>query len=145
MTRRPVASDIHCISYTDDSKMKVKIAKWGNSAAVRLPKAALDATGLAPGTEVDVLVEGRDLVLRAARVFPRYTLGELVAEMDRLGPANEPEPIDWGPDRGAEIIDDEYTRASLASESGGSRMGRARTDARRRAKRRKTRGSAQRS
>ena|SRR5437870_1374412 len=127
--------------------MKIKVAKWGNSLAVRLPKRLADDLGLRPGAVVDVNQDGSRLAIETAprAKLPRYRLEDLLAEMDRLGPENEPEPIDWGPDRGAEIIDDEYTRASLASESGGSRMGRARTDARRRAKRRKTRGSAQRS
>jgi antitoxin MazE len=31
---------------------------------------------------------------------------EMIAGMKRLGPENEPETVDWGPDRGAEIIDD---------------------------------------
>jgi len=44
--------------------MKVKLAKWGNSLGVRVPKAAADAAGLKAGTEVDVVVEGRDLRIR---------------------------------------------------------------------------------
>ncbi|MGH6866485.1 MAG: AbrB/MazE/SpoVT family DNA-binding domain-containing protein [Methyloceanibacter sp.] len=32
--------------------MKVKIAKWGNSLAVRLPKTVADEAGLCPDTEV---------------------------------------------------------------------------------------------
>ena len=28
--------------------------------------------------------------------------------MDRLGPDAEPPLLDWGPDRGSEIIDDAY-------------------------------------
>ncbi|HEX8165726.1 MAG TPA: hypothetical protein VF601_08055 [Beijerinckiaceae bacterium] len=44
---------------------------------------------------------------------PVYTMEELVAEMKRLGPENEPELVDWGPDVGAEIIDDEYSRGEI--------------------------------
>jgi antitoxin MazE len=33
--------------------------------------------------------------------------------MKRLGPENEPELVDWGPDWGSEIIDDEYSRGEI--------------------------------
>ncbi|EJW12562.1 Programmed cell death antitoxin MazE [Rhodovulum sp. PH10] len=93
--------------------MKVKVAKWGNSLAVRLPKAAAEAVGLSPGTELEVTVEGRELRLRQAVGYTRYRLADLVAEARRLGPENEPPTVDWGPDRGSEIIDDEYSRGEI--------------------------------
>jgi antitoxin MazE len=127
--------------------MKVKLAKWGNSLALRLPKRLADELGLRPGTVVDLDQDGSRLAIETAPKpkFPRYRLEDLLAEMDRLGPENEPELVDWGPDRGAEIIDDEYTRASLAAEGRGHRLGRPSADARGRARRRKTGGRAQRS
>jgi antitoxin MazE len=95
--------------------MKVKVAKWGNSLGLRLPKAAVEATGLKPGAEVDVVIEGRDLRVRQTRPIPRYRLEDLVAEMKRLGgPENEPETVDWGPDRGSEIIEEDvYSRGEI--------------------------------
>jgi antitoxin MazE len=33
----------------------VQVSKWGNSLAVRLPKALVDALGLAPGDELKVV------------------------------------------------------------------------------------------
>ena len=45
--------------------------------------------------------------------IPIYTLEELVAEMKRLGRENQSETIDWGPDVGSEIIDDEYSRGEI--------------------------------
>jgi antitoxin MazE len=126
-------------------QMKVKLAKWGNSAAVRLPKAALEATGLKPGAELKVLIDGHDLVLRAVSTAPRITIGEMVAEMKRLGPENHPEIVDWGPDRGAEIIDDEYSRGSIRAPGGGPGVGRSGNHPRARTTRRKTRGRAHRS
>jgi antitoxin MazE len=33
--------------------------------------------------------------------------------MKRLGPQNQSETIDWGPDVGSEIIDDEYSRGEI--------------------------------
>ncbi|WP_293867288.1 AbrB/MazE/SpoVT family DNA-binding domain-containing protein [uncultured Alsobacter sp.] len=81
--------------------MKVQIAKWGNSAAVRLPKAVLDELGLQPGSELDMVVEAGQLRLSPRRRTP--TLEQIVAEMTRLGGAaydygqNEwPDPVeDW--------------------------------------------------
>src|SRR6266852_175854 len=84
--------------------MKIKVAKWGNSLAVRLPKRLADDLGLRPGAVVDVNQDGSRLAIETAPrgQLPRYRLEDLLAEMDRLGPENEPEPVDWGPDRGAE-------------------------------------------
>ncbi len=93
--------------------MKVKIAKWGNSVALRLPKTAVEAAGLKPGSEVDVTVEGRDLRVRQMLPAKHYRLEDLVAEMKRLGPENEPETVDWGPDVGSEVIDDAYSRGEI--------------------------------
>ena len=93
--------------------MKVKIAKWGNSLGLRLPKASAEAVGLKLGQEVDVTVEGRELRVRPILPIKHYRLEDLIAEMDRLGPENEPETIDWGPDRGSEIIDDAYSRGEI--------------------------------
>jgi antitoxin MazE len=75
--------------------MKVKLAKWGNSLGLRLPKAAVDATGLRPGSEVDVSVDGQDLRVRQPAQIKQYRLENLVAEMKRLGPENRPVLEDW--------------------------------------------------
>jgi antitoxin MazE len=93
--------------------MKVKVAKWGNSLGLRLPKAAVEATGLKPGAEVDVTIEGRELRVRQPLPIKHYRLEDLVAEMKRLGPENEPETVEWGADVGSEIIDDAYSRGEI--------------------------------
>jgi antitoxin MazE len=41
-------------------------------------------------------------------------LEEMVAEMKRLGPGHEPQTVEWGRDRGTEIIDDAYSRGEIA-------------------------------
>jgi antitoxin MazE len=96
--------------------MKVKVAKWGNSLGLRLPKAAVEATGLKPGSEVEVTIEGRDLRVAQPLPIKHYRLEDLLAEMDRLGPENEPETVDWGADVGSEIIDDAYSRGEITLE-----------------------------
>jgi antitoxin component of MazEF toxin-antitoxin module len=50
--------------------MKVQIAKWGNSAAVRLPKVLVDELGPAPGSELDIVVEDGAFRLSPTRQRP---------------------------------------------------------------------------
>jgi antitoxin MazE len=98
-----------------DRRMKVKVAKWGNSLGVRLPKAAVEAAGVVAGSDLDLSVEGGEFHLkpRAARKTSRQLLEEMVEEIRRVGPGNEPDTVDWGPDRGSEIIDDDYSRGEI--------------------------------
>jgi antitoxin MazE len=91
---------------------KIQISKWGNSSAIRLPKAVLDELGLKQGDTVDLTVENGKAVLEAPKP-KKITLAWIISEMDRLGPENAPETVEWGPDRGEEIIDDEYSRGEI--------------------------------
>ena len=95
--------------------MKVKVAKWGNSLGVRLPKAAVEAAGVVAGSDLDLSVEDGEFRLKphAPHKTSRRLLEEMVEEMRRVGPGNEPETVDWGPDRGSEIIDDDYSRGKI--------------------------------
>ena len=83
--------------------MKGQISRWGNSAAVRLPRAILDDLRLAPGSEVEMWVEGREMRLRAAPSTTSYRLEDLLAQID---PRYIPELEEWPP-VGAEIIRDD--------------------------------------
>ena len=88
--------------------MKVAVAKWGNSLAVRLPKGVSEELGLKPGKELDLVVESGEIRLRRlARKSSAQLLAQMVAEAKRLGPEFEPETVDWGPDRGSEVIVDD--------------------------------------
>lgn len=75
--------------------MRVQISKWGNSTALRLPKALVDELGLKLGQEVELVVEGREARLRPLNAIPRYRIEDLVAEMGKLGRSNEPALEDW--------------------------------------------------
>ena len=77
--------------------MAVTLQKWGNSVGVRLPKPMLEQIGLKEGAQVEVLVEGSHLVIRRKRL----NLGDLLAQCK---PENRPDPIDFGPPAGREII-----------------------------------------
>ena len=69
--------------------MRAQVSKWGNSLAIRLPKAAAASLNVREGQAVDLTIEGEAVVIRSSR--PRYSLEELVAQMR---PANEPESFD---------------------------------------------------
>jgi antitoxin MazE len=101
--------------------MKAKIAKWGNSLGLRLPAEVVRDYGIKEGQVVEINPKAPTTIeIQTERPvvngIPVYTLEELVAEMKRLGPENEPELLDWGPDRGSEIIGDEYSRGEITLE-----------------------------
>jgi antitoxin MazE len=81
--------------------MQVRVSRWGNSLAIRLPKAAVASLEVREGEPIDLAIEGDRVVLRAPR--PRYTLEELVAAMR---PEDEPEVLDDAsqPALGAELL-----------------------------------------
>ena len=56
--------------------MRARIAKWGNSLGVRIPKAVAKEVGLDEGSDVEVTISGRNLVL--APTHRQYSLDELV-------------------------------------------------------------------
>lgn len=98
--------------------MKAKIARWGNSLALRLPAEVVRDFGLKEGQLVELNPNKPNLEIKTERPMvngiPVYSLQELVAEARRLGPENESEMLDWGPDRGSEIIEeDEYSRGEI--------------------------------
>jgi antitoxin MazE len=75
--------------------MKVKIAKWGNSLAVRLPKRLADELGLAPGKTVELEKKGSKLAIetKTEPKIPYYRLEDLLAQ---IKPGTKPPPFeDW--------------------------------------------------
>jgi antitoxin MazE len=94
--------------------MRVQISKWGNSTGLRLPKAVVEELGLKPGQEMELTVKGGEARLKPVNTKPHitfYRIEDLVAEMKRLGPQNQPDLVDWGRPVGAEIIDDDYGKS----------------------------------
>ncbi|MBI4081101.1 MAG: AbrB/MazE/SpoVT family DNA-binding domain-containing protein [Candidatus Lambdaproteobacteria bacterium] len=78
--------------------MDTKVAKWGNSMGLRLPKQIVTQAALHPGDEVTIEVrEGRIVVTKKRRP---YTLDELVRQMR---PDQQHEEIDWGHSVGEEF------------------------------------------
>ncbi len=75
--------------------MKAKVARWGNSLAVRLPKQVAEELALRPGSEVGIDRDGTRLVMETVpdRKIPHYRLEDLLA---RIKPGDKPPPFeDW--------------------------------------------------
>ena len=75
--------------------MRSSVAKWGNSLALRLPKAYAKQLRLKPGSAVDLALERDRLVV--TRAVP--SLRELCA---RITPENRHDESAWGSRRGRE-------------------------------------------
>ena len=82
--------------------MIVEFCRWGNSLAVRIPKALAEALKVSDGKQADMRVENGTLVLRPIVKpgrKPRYTLDELLRGMSK---DDVPQEVDWGASRGNE-------------------------------------------
>jgi antitoxin MazE len=78
--------------------MKTYVQKWGNSLALRIPKAFAEELGLEPNGAVELLlVEGHLKIVPQTRP---QTLEDLVA---RITPENTHDETDWGPPVGDEV------------------------------------------
>jgi antitoxin MazE len=75
------------------------VRKWGNSAAVRIPTAVLDAAGLKPDDPVEVREEDGRVVIEKAEP-KKITLEWL---LEQVTPENLHEETDWGPPIGKEF------------------------------------------
>jgi antitoxin MazE len=62
--------------------MTARVQKWGNSLALRLPKALADGLGLEQGSAVELRVVGNTLVLEPHRP-PQYRLEELLKKVSK--------------------------------------------------------------
>ncbi len=78
--------------------MTARIAKWGHSLAVRIPKAFAEQAGLEEGSEVGIAVSEGKLIL--SRAAPAYDLDSLV---EAITPENRHEETDWGAPAGREV------------------------------------------
>jgi antitoxin MazE len=92
--------------------MYTSIQKWGNSQAVRLPKAILEALSLCENDQVEIIAENDAIVIkktarkRRAKVsleerlvaFYKKPIEEILADETLY----TPKEFDWGPDVGLE-------------------------------------------
>ncbi|MGO9203190.1 MAG: AbrB/MazE/SpoVT family DNA-binding domain-containing protein [Limisphaerales bacterium] len=79
--------------------MKTAVQRWGNSLAVRIPRAFAQQTRLGSGTEVDLELKSGTLVISPVRKR-RYKLGPLLAQVRKAHLHSETE---WGEPTGREV------------------------------------------
>ena len=79
--------------------MKARVQKWGNSLALRIPKALAAETGLAEDAEVELSKVKGKLVVTPVKKH-RYTLDELVSG---ITDENRHGEVDFGPPVGGEV------------------------------------------
>lgn len=77
--------------------MKMQVGKWGNSLAVRLPKALIDRFGVVEGDEIDTC--GIEAVLTQVAEADREARKK--AAIESLMSTNLVLPPDWKLDRNA--------------------------------------------
>jgi antitoxin MazE len=77
--------------------MRAKAQKWGNSLAVRIPKAIADEAGVGERDDIDIDVIGDVIQIRRCR--PEPTLAELLSGVTS---ANLHDEADFGSPEGRE-------------------------------------------
>lgn len=75
------------------------VKKWGNSPAVRLPAAVMEAAHLTLDQAVEVRAENGRVIIEP--VAPAYSLDELLAG---IAPENRHAEADFGAPQGKEIL-----------------------------------------
>jgi len=95
--------------------METHINSWGNSLAVRIPKAIAKELGFQENSLVDMRAERGCLSIKP--VLPtkkkrKYTLEDLLAKIpEGYAPTSDPEVIEWMNAKpvGKEIIEDDWS------------------------------------
>jgi len=84
------------------NNMKVEFLKWGNSLALRVPKAFAEEIGAVAGKPAEMTAENGTLVVKVAkrRRRRRYNLENLI---DGITEENRHPEVDWGPPVGNEV------------------------------------------
>ncbi len=80
--------------------MRVNVKKWGNSPAVRIPAAVMEAADFRVDDTVDVRAEGGKIVIELVPAAD-YDLDQL---LDRITPENLHASIDFGGPVGKESL-----------------------------------------
>jgi antitoxin MazE len=78
-------------------RMLAKVQRWGNSLALRIPKALAVEAGISQESEVDLTVRDHQIIITPSR--GEYTLAELC---NQITPENMHGETDWGKPRGEE-------------------------------------------
>ncbi|MDI9475683.1 MAG: AbrB/MazE/SpoVT family DNA-binding domain-containing protein [Natronincolaceae bacterium] len=85
-------------------KIKINLAKWGNSAAIRIPKKILEKLNIDSNNfeniSFDIDIEGEVLILKKKQEKTKF---ELLAEQSKGEKLNPKIDIDWGNPVGKEV------------------------------------------
>jgi antitoxin MazE len=79
--------------------MKTVVQLWGNSLALRIPKAFAQQTSIKKGSSVSLTVKDGRMVMQPLK-RRKYTLQELVS---KITPQNRHSETDWGKPMGKEV------------------------------------------
>jgi antitoxin MazE len=78
--------------------VRAQLVRWGNSKAVRIPKAVLEQANLREGDELEIRVEHGRIAIEPLKA--KLTLESLVAG---ITPENRHGEMDWGKPVGREV------------------------------------------
>ena len=78
--------------------MRVTIRRWGNSLALRIPKAVALGVGAQEGTELDLTVAEGNLI--ASPVRKKHDVRGMI---QRITAKNRHPETEWGPPQGKEV------------------------------------------
>jgi antitoxin MazE len=84
--------------------MNLKIQKWGNSSAVRLPKTLLKEAGFPVECECTVKIYRRGIVLTPVKKVLQKKGKTLDEYLDQITPENRHDETPWGKDGGNEVV-----------------------------------------
>jgi antitoxin MazE len=79
--------------------MRTAVQRWGNSLALRIPRAYAAETRIAEGSEVELTLKAGALVVRPV-ARKRHSLASL---LERITPANRHDSTSTGPSVGQEV------------------------------------------
>jgi antitoxin MazE len=88
----------HCRYHPEEVAVKTKVQRWGNSLAVRIPKAFAEEVGLMDGSPVEMRLVDGGLLVEPASTCP-LSLEEL---LDGVTASNLHAEVDTGPAQGSE-------------------------------------------
>ncbi len=78
--------------------MVTTVQRWGNSLAIRIPKAFAEEIQLAEDSDVEISLDGDRIIVAPAK--RKWKLDELLAGVT---PSNKHAEVEWGDRRGKEI------------------------------------------
>lgn len=79
--------------------MKTAVQQWGNSLALRIPKAFAEQAKVKKGTAVNLTLKNGQMMVKPLK-GRKYSLKELVS---KITPRNRHPETDWGPPQGKEV------------------------------------------